>query len=349
MSLYDSQLYRSDLKVALSSVPDLEQLRSSTILIAGATGLIGSFLTDMLLDFNVNQEGNIKIYVMSRQVEHLHKRFDAAGAEGLYYLEQDVSKPLPFDFPVDYVFHAASNAYPASFNQDPVGTILGNVLGTKHLLDYGKEHGMRRFLFVSSGEVYGQSEADVEAYDEGFSGYVDPMSSRSCYPNGKRVSETLCVSYAKQFGVEVVVGRPCHTYGPNVTDSDNRANVQFVNNVLRGEDIVMKSAGLQVRSYCYIADCASALLTVLLKGEKNEAYNIANPDSVVSIAGFAREVAEQAGRRLVYAEPDLIEMAERTPISRQILDAKKLCQLGWKGQFPLKKGISHTLGILNEF
>ena len=113
-------------------VPGLEQLEGRSILIAGATGLIGSFLTDMLLEYNSSREGNMKIYLVSRNMAHLHKRFDAAGAACLHYLEHDVSEPLPFDFGVDYLFHAASNAYPASFNQDPVGTILGNVLGTKY-------------------------------------------------------------------------------------------------------------------------------------------------------------------------------------------------------------------------
>ena len=346
-NIYKSQIYRSDLEVSLASVPSLDLLKGCSVMICGATGLIGSFLTDMLLDFNKNHDGHIKIYAMGRNMERLQKRFDFS-AKSLHFLEHDVTQPLLFDFSVDYIIHAASNAYPASFNQDPVGTLLGNVLGTKNLLEYGMTHDMRRLLFVSSGEVYGQGTSDIEAYEETYSGYVDPMSPRSCYPNGKRVSETLCSSYSKQYGVDVVVARPCHTYGPNVTDLDNRANVQFVNNVLKGEDIVMKSAGLQVRSYCYIADCASALLTVLLNGGKGEAYNISNPDSVVSIAGFAGEVAEQAGRKLVYADPDSVDLAERSPISRQVLDAKKLCQLGWKGQYPLHKGISHTLGILKE-
>ena len=346
MNIYQSKTYCSDLEVSLAAVPSMDLLRGSSVLICGATGLIGSFLTDMLLAFNSNHGGHVEIHAMSRNLEHLQNRFDAASTASLHYLEHDVSRPLHSDFSVDYIINAASNAYPASFNQDPVGTLLGNVSGTKNMLDYGVTHGMQRFLFVSSGEVYGQGEA--EAYDEGFSGYVDPLSARSCYPNGKRVAETLCAAYAKQYGANIVVGRPCHTYGPNVTRSDNRANVQFVNNVLKGEDIVLKSAGLQVRSYCYVADCASAILTILLKGERDQAYNIANPDSVVSIAGFAKEVAEQAGRKLVYESPDSVALAERTPINRQVLDARKLCRLGWTGNYTLEKGISHTLGVLRE-
>ncbi len=345
MNLYKSKLYCSDLEEALSSVPSLERLRGSSVLIGGATGLIGSFLTDMLLAYG-NHGGNVHVYAMGRSLERLQKRFEGVRTDFLHLVEHDVTNPLCFDFQVDYIINAASNAYPASFNLDPVGTIMGNILGTRNMLDFGREKGMRRFLYVSSGEVYGQGEISSSPYVESYSGYVDPMSARSCYPNGKRAAETLCAAYSKQYDVDVVVGRPCHTYGPNVTASDNRANVQFVNNVLKGEDIVLKSAGLQERSYCYVADCASALLTVLLEGEKMEAYNIANQNSVVTIAEFAKEVAEQAGRKLVYAEPDKAALAERTPIMRQVLDAGKLVQLGWNGKFSLKKGISHTLNIL---
>ena len=346
MNIYKSKLYLSDLEDSLSAVPSLQKLQGTSVLIAGATGLIGSFLTDMLLAYNINHNGRVQIYAVGRSQNRLEKRFEGVFSDYLHLVEHDVMDSLESGCHVDYVVNAASNAYPASFNLDPVGTILGNILGTKNLLDYGRANGMRRFLYVSSGEVYGQCEQMSEAYSESFSGYVDSMSTRSCYPNGKRAAETLCVAYAKQYGLDIVVGRPCHTYGPNVTDADNRANVQFMNDVLRGEDIVLKSAGLQERSYCYVADCVTALLTILINGENMEAYNVSNSESIVTIAGFANEVAEQAGRKVKYVEPDAVSIAERTPISRQVLDSNKLLQLGWRGQYPLKKGISHTLNIL---
>ena len=168
-------------------------------------------------------------------------------------VEHDVNIIPKFDFPVDFIIHAASNAYPAAFNADPVGTIMSNILGTKNMLDYALNHSAKRFLFLSSGEVYGQGDLSVDAFDEKYSGYVDPTSPRSCYPNSKRCAETLCVSYTKQYGLDTVIARPSHTYGANFTELDNRANVQFVNRAIKGDDIVLLSAGNQLRSYTYIA------------------------------------------------------------------------------------------------
>ena len=217
-------------------------------------------------------------------------------------MEHNVNELPDFDFAVDYIIHAASPAFPAAFNNDPVGTVMSNILGTKYLLDYGKDHGTKRMLYISSGEVYGQGDLSLESFDETYAGYVDPTSVRSCYPNGKRTAETLCVSYTKQFGIDTVIVRPSHTYGPTVTKADNRANAQFVNKGLAGEDIVLNSAGNQMRSYTYLADSASAIISVLTSGESGNAYNIANSASRTTIAGFAKEVASQTGTKVIFAD-----------------------------------------------
>ena len=172
------------------------------------------------------------------------------------------------------------------------------------------------------------------------------QSPRSCYPAGKRVTENLCASYTKQYGLETVVIRPCHTYGPCITLSDNRANVQFFRNVLNGENIVMKSTGSQMRSYNYIADCASALFTVLINGNSGEAYNTANPDARCSIADFARTIAKEAEIKVVFADPDAADIANRTPIAKQVLSSRKIESLGWRGSFPLEVGIKHMISML---
>lgn len=140
--------------------------------------------------------------------------------------------------------------------------------------------------------------------------------------------------------------RPCHTYGPGITSTDSRANVQFIRNVLNGEDIVMKSAGTQMRSYNYIGDCASAIITVLINGESGQAYNIANPDVRITIAQLAKMIAIAAKRKVVFSDPDIIDIANRTPIVKQVLSTKKIEDLGWKGAFTAESGIRHTLDIL---
>lgn len=348
MELYASETYKKDIDTAVSAVVGMDKLKGASFLITGASGLIGSFLVDMLVSYNEKNNSGMKIYATGRSVERLEKRFSGISSDSLFFIEYDVNNAPGFDFSADYIIHAASNAYPAAFNDYPVDTVMSNVYGTYQLLDYGKKHSAKRFMFVSSGEVYGQGDIALDAFNEAYSGYVDILQPRSCYPAGKRAAETLCVSYTKQYGLDTVIVRPCHTYGPNATSADNRANVQFVNNVLAGNDIVLNSAGNQLRSYNYVADCASAILTVLINGESAQAYNIANPDVRVTIAGFAQELADQTGHKLIFAKPDEVALAQRTPIAKQVLDTAKLENLGWYGNYSLSDGVAHTLAVLKE-
>ncbi|WP_251493573.1 NAD-dependent epimerase/dehydratase family protein [Otoolea muris] len=345
MNLYKSSTYLTDLKAAAGYVPGMERLAGASVLITGATGTIGSFIVDMLRTYMQGHEAGGRVIAAGRSRDRLAGRFGAE-TDTLHFARYDLMEPIDFDIKADYIIHAAGNAHPAAFNGDPAGTIVGNIDSTFHLLEYGRAHRTKRFLYVSSGEVYGQGDIYRDSFDESYSGFLDPTSPRSCYPSSKRAAETLCASYTKQYGLETVIVRPCHTYGPGITDSDNRANVQFMRNVLDGEDIVLKSAGTQMRSYCYVADCASAILTVLLNGTSGEAYNSANPDARVTIANFAKAVAHAAGKSVRFAEPTAAELADRTPIPRQVLNSEKLERLGWHGHYGIAEGIQHTLDIL---
>ena len=348
MNFYNSESYKKDIEIAVNATVGIEKLFNSSVLIAGGSGLIGSFIADMLLFANSHRNANITVYAMDMSAERMTSRFSGLDTDRLHLVEHNVNELPGFSFDADYIIHAASPAFPAAFNSDPVGTVMSNILGTKYLLDYGKAHGAKRMLYISSGEVYGQGDLSLESFDEAYAGYVDPTSARSCYPNGKRAAETLCVSYTKQFELDTVIVRPSHTYGPTVTKADNRANAQFVNKGLAGEDIVLNSAGNQMRSYTYLADSASAILTVLTTGESCNAYNIANSQSRTTIAGFAKEVAAQTGTKVIFADPDEVAKAEATPIVKQVLSSKKLEALGWQGQFTVEEGIKHTLQIMRE-
>lgn len=348
MNLYLSKTYLKDLETAANSVIGIENLKNCSILVTGATGTIGSFIVDTLLRYNKTDNANITVFASGRKISRLVDKFGNEKNELLHFAEYDIEKSVYFDFDPDYIVHAAGNAYPAAFVNDPVGTIMGNVSGTYALLEFARAHKTKRFLYVSSGEVYGSGDLSIEEFNENYGGYVDPTSPRSCYPNSKRAAETLCASYSKQFGMQTVIVRPCHTYGPVMTANDNRANVQFFKNVLKDEDIVLKSAGAQMRSYCYVADCASAILTVLLNGKTGEAYNSANPMARTTIAGFAKEVAAAAGKKVIFSDPTESELAQRTPIAKQVLGSAKLESLGWQGKYSVADGVKNTLKILKE-
>lgn len=345
---YRNVIYREDLQYVLDCIP-IEQLKGCNVLVAGATGLIGSFLVDVLMLSNELLHYNINVFAMGRKKESLEKRFRSHLKSPFFHaIQHDVKFPLRCGYHFDYIINAASNAHPLAFSTDPVGTIMGNILGVYNLLEYAKHNGLERFLFISSGEVYGQGNENVSAFDESYSGYVDNTNPRACYPNAKRAAETLCVSYTKQYGIDTVIARPCHIYGPTATKGDNRASAQFINNALSGKDIVMKSHGLQLRSYCYVADCVSGILTILLKGETGQAYNIANADSNVTIREMAEIIASVSGKKVVFEVPDEIEKAGYNPVARSILDASKLEKLGWKANYDMETGIKRTIDILKS-
>ena len=331
--------YKEDILQVFKKALPWEKLSDCNILVTGATGLIGSCLVETLM---MNPNRNYHVYASGRNEERARLRFkEFADNAALHFVKYDVMQPLQSDVNFDYIIHAASNANPKFYATQPVEVMKANFDGVAHLMDYGMEHGMKRFLYVSSGEVYG--EGDGRVFTEDYSGYVDCVKPRSCYPSSKRAAETLCVSYAAEYGADVVIARPCHTYGPHFTEQDNRVYAQFIRNVLRGEDIVMKSTGEQFRSWCYVVDCVSALLHILLKGTNGGAYNIADAESNISIRELAETIATIGGRKVVIDIPDADEKRGYNPVTKSVFSTEKLELLGWQPHNTILEGFKKTI------
>lgn len=318
--------YQQDiLKICQSDLPWAE-LSGCNILITGATGLIGGCMVETLM---LNPKKDYNVYASGRNEERARNRFrNYVNDNSFHFIRNDVIRPLECDIRFDYIIHAASNASPNFFAQKPVEVIKSNIDGVVNLIEYGLKHGMMRFLYVSSGEVYG--EGDGRVFTEDYSGYVNCATPRACYPSSKRAAETLCVAYATEYGADVVIARPCHTYGPYFTEQDNRVFAQFIRNVLQGEDIVMKSTGEQFRSWCYVVDCVSALLYILLKGEKCQAYNIADKSSNITIRELANMIAEIGGGEVMMDIPDADEKKGFNVVSKSVFSTEKIEMLGWR-------------------
>ena len=331
--------YQKDILHIFKADLPWDKLSGCNILVTGATGLIGGCLVESLM---MNPNRDYHVYASGRNEERARKRFaEFAEDKAFHFIQHDVMLPLQSDVDFDYIIHAASNASPNFFAQKPVEVIKSNIDGVANLMEYGLTHGMKRFLYVSSGEVYG--EGDGRVFTEDYSGYVDPAKPRSCYPSSKRAAETLCVSYAAEYGADVVIARPCHVYGPHFTEQDNRVYAQFIRNVLRGEDIVMKSTGEQFRSWCYVVDCASALLHILLKGGSGEAYNIADANSNISIRELAETIAKIGGKKVVIDMPDADEQKGFNVVTKSVFSTEKLELLGWRAQSNMLDGLSHAI------
>lgn len=317
------------------------QLRGRTIAITGAGGLIGRYLLHALDFASKKHRLNLHLIALSRNPRQTKQLFE--GVERLSCIEYDACLPLKAEFRADYIVHAASNAHPTAFSLYPVETMQANILGTMHLLELARETG-GRFILCSTGEIYGENP-EADGFDEQSFGKIDPMAARSCYPESKRAAETLCASYARQYDVDALAARLTYTYGATITEKNSRADAQFLRRALSGEDIVMKSAGSQVRSYCYAPDAVAALITLMMKGERGRAYNIADPGCAVSIRTYAQTLADLAGVKLVFDLPPEHEQAGYSRVSKAVLKSDKLQALGWKAGYDLREGLRRTLEI----
>ncbi len=325
------------------------RLRGARVMITGASGLIGSFLTDLLMARNARFDGQIAVAACVRGLEAGRARFARYAENPNFELVQyDVTQPFPGQDEFDYIVHAASNASPAAFSADPAGTLTGILEGTRNALELAREKRARRVLVVSTGEIYGRLPPEEIPTREENLGWIDVLSPRSAYPAGKRAAETLVAAYHAQHGVDGVIARPCHVYGPTVTARDNRAATQFLLDAADGRDIVMKSPGQQIRSYLHVADCAVALIAILLEGVAARAYNVASPDSVLTIAEFADLCASAGGARVVFQLPDDAEKRGYAPTQPQVLDASALGALGFSARFAPAEGIRGTVDILRQ-
>lgn len=349
MDIYSSSLYTEDIEIVSRLRLPWDKLKNKSLMISGATGLIGSFLIDVILEKNYQDDLNCTVYALGRDEEKAKKRFYKFKEDSHFvFIPYDVKYPLVRDDldAVDYVLHLASNTHPLLYATDPIGTITTNLIGVQNLLDFAVKHHTTRFLFASSNEIYGENRGDVELFKEDYCGYIDCNSLRAAYPESKRCGEALCQAYKAQKGLDTVIARLTRSYGPTMLMSDTKAVSQFIKNGIAGEDIVLKSKGTQYYSYTYVADAVSGLLTVLLSGKSGEAYNIAEENNDIMLKDLAEIIAEINGKKVVYEMPDEVESAGYSKATKARLDGSKLKALGWSPKYDIKPGIERTIEIL---
>ncbi len=347
--IYDSRQWIGDVDATVKSIKCIDELANKSVLITGAAGLVCSAVVDIMIRYNETHQKKIQIILAGRWLEEMAARFGTyMQKEYISFVIYDASKSdnsIPLHS--DYIIHGASNASPDMIVKEPVETMLSNFSGLKYLFDYAKDCKTKRVLYISSSEVYGRKEFD-KPYEETNYGYIDLLNVRNSYSIGKRAAETLCVSYSDEYGIESVIVRPGHIYGPTASPYDTRVASAWSYSAAKGNDIVMKSDGSQIRSYCYCLDCASAILTVLLRGKNKEAYNISNSDSVITIRELGEIISDVSGVTFTREEASFDDKKAFNPMSNSSLSNKKLESLGWKGLFDAKSGVKHTVEILKE-
>ncbi|MEQ7214443.1 NAD-dependent epimerase/dehydratase family protein [Enterococcus asini] len=347
--IVEQPLYQMDIEKVVATV-SWDSFYQQSFLIIGASGMIGSFMVDVLMKANQKFSLDMKVYAMGRNQERLMQRFAPYLSEANFHIQiGDITKPLPESLQVDYLIHGASNTHPKAYATDPIGTIMTNLMGTEVVLKHAVTTNAKRVLFLSTVEVYGENRGDVELFSEDYCGYIDCNTLRAGYPEGKRVSESLCQAYIAKYGIDVVIPRLSRAFGPTMLLSDTKASSQFILNAVRGEDIVLKSAGTQHFSYIYVGDAVTSLLYLLQHGENGEAYNVAGGAPFdLRLKELAADLATIGGAKVVFELPDEIEQKGFSKASKALLDIAKLENLGWQPLFDKEEALRHTVEIVKD-
>lgn len=329
------QTLQDDLEYVAALPIALDELNNTTVLITGATGLIGSQLVRAILTINRIHSCQIQILAMVRSEEKAYKIFaNLLNRPEMDILVGDVTKPIRANRKIDYIFHTASVTASKEFVTHPVDAIEVAVSGTKNILELAKEKKCKSMVYLSSMEVYGTvSCTDNHRTTEDELGYIDLSSVRSCYPEGKRLCENLCVCYAAQYNVPVKIARLAQTFGAGVSLNDSRVFSQFAKAAIASKDIVLHTKGKSCGNYCYIADAVSGLLTILLSGKNAEVYNVVSERATMTIAQMAQMVSVRitGGKsRVVFDIPDNALTYGYAPDVKLRLSGRKLENLGWK-------------------
>lgn len=336
---------KSDIKYDLDQIVNNENIKwnrfiNKTVFITGGTGLIGSTLVKVFIYANRIKSLNCRLLILVRddfKAQIMFRNYYCE-SESIRYIKGSIENFPLITENIDYIIHCANPTSSNFFIEKPVETIKLTYEGTYELLELGKRKAVEGFAFLSSMEIYGPNNSDVEIKEDK-GAVIDTMIIRNCYPEAKRMCETLCASYYSEYALPTFVVRLAQCFGPGVELNDQRVFAEFARNVINKDNIILKSLGDSKRCYIYTFDAAAAILTILSAGKPGVAYNVANPNTYCSILDMAKMVAKEvANNEISVIIPTIIEHQSKYSAKHKLnLNIDRLIGLGWKPTKNLKE------------
>lgn len=308
--------------------------KGKKIMITGATGLIGQALVNTFIEMNKIWNLEMKVYCVVRNLHKAEKLWGAESEKIIYIKKDFIKDDLNSEEKVDYILHTVSVTDSYSFVNRPVETILTGLEGINNVLNFAYKNKVSSIVFLSSMEVYGKGFG-VNEIDENMIGALNPLEERNSYPIMKIMSENLCRSYYKEYGVDVKIARLSQTFGPGVEYNDGRVFMEFARCAIEKRNIILNTDGKSERMYLYTYDAVEALLYILLKGEAGQAYNVGNKNTYCSIYEMANLVKNQIADNQIDIIVNKKENIKYMKEHHFKLNIEQIEKLGWKPRYDM--------------
>lgn len=337
---------KRDLDIVWNSAVNWQMYRDKTVLVTGATGRLGRYFFETLINIDLEYNLNMRIIGVVRSEKKAKDIFGSMlELPNVLIICQDINIPIDYSNRIDYIIHTAGPAAPVNFKNNPCETLWAHVNGTHNILECARKHQTIKVFYVSTAEIYGDWQNDTLIREEDM-GVMKHFNARACYPEAKRLCETMLATYKEEFGIQFCGVRLSHTLGPGIALDDGRAFAEFLRCALNGKDIILRSDGSAMRTYTYVADMVNAAFLILDRGG-NEFYNVANQDNLISIRDLANLIARLPKTQKVNVKfSKEAEDMPYLPYRLAIMNTDKVRNLGWIPKVDIQRTFQWTFDSL---
>jgi|ERR1700722_602720 len=329
---------KTDIELILEKTKSLHnQLQNKTILLTGSNGFLGTYFSLVL------QHLNCKVILLDNLLVPNKKNHNNL-PNNFTFIQHDITKSFETKEKIDCIINCAGIASPYWYARFPLETLKLGVSGLENMLQLSVEH-KARLLFFSSSEIYATPNENNIPTKETYIGQVPTLTERSSYDISKLMGETLCYIFNTKYNADAVICRPFNFYGALMSNNDNRVLPAFRERIKEGLPLMINSGGSQTRSFCHIIDAIDGCFRILVNGRKNEAYNIGNTATEVSMVELTKSMERVLSKKLDVVLNNMPDVYKTEPLRRNPDITKAQTELGFEPVIGLEEGLARFFNV----